>query len=266
MLTNKQHGGILVSEVIDMAKLITDCPACGHELTVKTLQCSNCGLELSNDFELNIFDRLDTEQYSFLLTFLKHRGNLKLLQEELNLSYPSAKKKLTEVLTVLNLSCDEDNITQEENPEMSKWFTNTESNKASDIIKAKLAENGGRAVVSSISGNRYGIIAHPDGKHILCDELPPIYTYDVFDVIVDLLKSQPNGKARKGNARNYRLGEAGCEEDTVAGAILKNYYGKNPGESGIDPVFVLASVLEWADIAHNGRGYLELTASYRRRL
>ena len=106
------------------------------------------------------------------------------------------------------------------------------------------------------------VTADADGQHILCSELPPIYTYDVFDVIVDLLKTQPNYRADKGSARGHRLGEAGCEENTVAGAILKNYFGKSAGESGVDPVFVLAAVLEWAGIAHNRRGYLELTAAY----
>lgn len=249
-----------------MAKIITTCPVCGENLKISKLQCSACGMELSNDFEISIFEKLNKDQHNFLLTFLKHRGNLKSLQEEMNISYPYAKKKLTELLSVLNLNEEEKAIQLKENVEMNYWFRNTESNKASEIIKNKLAENGGRAIVSSISGKRYGIKAASDGRHILCDELPPIYTYEVFDVIVDLLKAQPNFKARKGNARNYKLGEAGCEEDTVAGAILKNYFGKNTGESGVDPVFVLASVLEWAGIIHNGRGYLELTVSYTERL
>ncbi len=42
------------------------------------------------------------------------------------------------------------------------------------------------------------------------------------------------------------------------GAIGKYYWGKQEGDSVFDPVFVLAAVLEWADIAYNGRGYLEL--------
>ncbi len=245
-----------------MAKIISECPACGKNLKITRLRCSTCGMELSNEFEFSIFDRLNDEQYNFLLTFLKYRGNLKLLQEEMRISYPYAKKKLNELLSVLNLSQEETTLS-EEIVEMRHWGIDNESNKASIIIKRKLAENGGRAIVSSINGNRYGIRMGSDGQHFLCDELPPIYTYEVFDVIVDLLKKQPHYKARKGNARNYKLGESGCEENTVAGAILKNYLGKTAGESGLDPVFILASVLEWAGIVNNGRGYLELTASYR---
>jgi len=249
-----------------MAKLISECPACGESLKIKKLQCGGCGLELSNDFEFSVFDQLNEEQVTFLLTFLKHRGNLKLLQEELNVSYPYAKKKLNDLLAALKLTPDDDPIPPEEAPEMFHWFKHKKSTKASDIIKHKLAENGGRAVVSSVSGKRYEIKAATDGQHFWCSELPPVYTYDVFDVIVDLLKSQPNFKAKKGNARFFKLGEPGCEENTVAGTILKNFFHKSAGESGLDPVFVLASVLEWAGIVCNGRGYLELTAAYRAQL
>ena len=248
-----------------MAKLISQCPVCGDELKITRLKCLTCELELSNNFEFGLFDRLNEEQLNFLLIFLKHRGNLKSLQEKLNISYPYAVKKLNDLLDTLDLT-EEPEIQVKENQSMRCWVRNTESTKASDIIKSKLAENGGRVVVSSISGNHYGIKAGTDGQHFFCDELPPIYTYEVFDVIVDLLKSQPNFKAKKGNARSYKLGDPGCKEDSVAGVILKNYFGKSVGESGLDPVFVLASVLEWAGIAVNGRGYLELTATYRSRL
>ena len=134
----------------------------------------------------------------------------------------------------------------------------------SEIIKEKILRNGGRVIVHSITGKPYEIRHCSDGKSFLCDQLPikPPYTYDVFDVIVDLLVRQ-GGRADKGAGRNAKLGQPCCEETTVVGAIAKYYAGKREGESVYDPVFVMASVLEWADIAHNERGYLELTASYR---
>ena len=130
-----------------------------------------------------------------------------------------------------------------------------------------LKENNGKAVVSSINGNLYEIKASNDGKSFLCDELPitPPYTYDVFDIIVNLLVSK-GGKAKKGMGRNAKLGEPNCEVDTVVGTIGKKYFKKNIGDSVLDPVFVLASVLEWAGIATNRRGYIELTDSYRARI
>ena len=85
-----------------MAKLITHCPVCKDDLIIKSIQCPNCALELKNDFEFSIFDRLDEELYEFLLTFLKHKGNLKLVQESLGISYPLAKRKLNEDTTYHN--------------------------------------------------------------------------------------------------------------------------------------------------------------------
>ena len=246
-----------------MSKILSNCPVCGDELKITKLQCTSCGLELANNFELSPFDKLDNDRQQFLLVFLKHRGNLKSVQDELNISYPYAAKKLTDLLDALGLI-------EEEMPIMNHEAANPQaeyaaSGKASALIKHKLAGNGGRVTVSSVTGKHYVITAGSDGQHFFCDDLPPVFTYDVFDVVVDLLKTQPAGKAKKGNARFHKLGAPGCTENTVAGAILKKYFGKSYGESGLDPVFILAAVLEWAGIAINGRGYLQLTASFRDR-
>ena len=146
---------------------------------------------------------------------------------------------------------------------MSLFRKNTDSVKASEIIKYNIKKNGGRILVSSVRGNTYEIRANLDGKSFSCDALPinPPYEYTVFDVMVETMLEQ-GGKALKGQGRNHRLGEPHCEVTTLVGAIGKHYAGKNEGEWVFDPIFVLAAVLEWADIAHNGRGYLELTPSY----
>lgn len=142
-----------------------------------------------------------------------------------------------------------------------------ESVKASERIREKLHSCGGCAVVRSVNGKEYRIEALRDKRYFFCRELPknPPYEYRVFDVIVELLVQQ-GGRARKGNGRNYRLGYGACTDDTVVGAIGRNYAGKNTGDSVFDPVFVLAAVLEWAGIAENGRGYIQLTAGYRIKL
>ena len=135
---------------------------------------------------------------------------------------------------------------------------------ASELIYRKLKENGGKAVVHSINGKEYEIFDTGDGKTFRCDQLPlnPGYEYRVFDVVTDLLH-RSGGRARKGNGRNFKLGYGNCTEDTVVGAIGKNYAGKSKGDSVFDPVFVLSAVLDWAGIAHNERGYLSLTAEYQ---
>ncbi len=247
-----------------MSKLIKKCPCCQTDLEITVLHCPECGLELKNSFELSTFDRLSEERYDFLLAFLRNRGNMKSLQSELQISYPLAKKKLDELLIDLGIESRVYEQEEFEEIDMSKITVDRSSTKASEIIKAKLIEAGGRAMIRLYNGEMREVSASPNGKDFLCPQLIP-YSYEIFDAIVDLLLKSPGGRARKGNARNYKLGEPGCEESTVAGTVLL-FMGKKPGDSGLDPVFILAAVLEWAGIATNGRGEIALTASYRSRL
>ena len=243
-----------------MTKRITNCPVCNTKLVTASLQCPACKLELRGDFEGSVFDRLDDEQNAFLMTFLKNQGNLSALQAEMQISYPAAKKKLLDVLSTigLNSKLDESNDIKGDF-DMKDWVVDETSTKASDIIRAKLKACGGRAVVHTARGLAREIIASPDGCTFTCEQLPikPPYQYEVFDVIVDVLREN-GGKARKGNGRNYKLGEPECDDTTVVGAIGYRYSGKKTGESVFDPVFILAAVLEWAEIAYNDRGWLVL--------
>ena len=243
------------------------CPVCGELLQISRLSCPTCRAEFPVEDQVSEYDRLSPEQGLFLHTFLACRGNLKELQNELGISYPTAKKRLDELLLALGIT--------EDKPDDRKGMVNVtmlqradeNSIHASDIIKNKLIDCGGTAVVQSVSGKRYVVHANPDGTSFSCDELPvtPPYEYRVFDVIAALLFQQ-GGKAKKGNGRNYRLGDVDCMEDTVVGYIAKNYADKKSGDSVYDPVFVLSAILDWAGIAHNQRGYLELTADYRARV
>ena len=247
-----------------MAKMISYCPVCSTKLNISTLTCKGCGMELKNDFELSAFDSLNPEQYTFLITFLKHRGNLNAVQKELNVSYPTAKKQLDNLLVSLNLLDDTaDSAESQEVIDMSTWTIPENSNKASDIIKQKLMENGGKATVYTVNGGSHEIRAASDGLSFISNKvnIKPPWQYKVFDIIVDLLVSQ-GGTAEKGNGRNYKLGEGKCTEKTVVGAIGYHYSGKSFGDSVYDPVFFLAAILEWAGI----RGELTLNDSYRKKI
>ena len=246
-----------------MSKLISKCPCCNGTLNITSLQCPDCGVELRNTFEQSTFDRLDEDQMNFLLSFLRYRGNLKSLQEEIGLSYPTAKKRLEELLVTLEIAQEENNSAKQEVMDMSSISANRNSNRASEIIKTKLMDNGGRVTVYTARGLPCEVWMNADGTSFTSDKLPikPPYEYRIFDVIVDLLVSQ-GGRARKGNGRNYKLGERNCDKTTVVGAVALDR-GYTIGNSVFDPVFVFAALLEWAGIAHNERGELELTHQYR---
>lgn len=242
-----------------MATILSKCPACGDDLKISTIKCCGCGLEIKNDFELTPFDRLNPEQYTFLIEFLKSQGNLKSVQNTLGLSYPTAKKKLSQLLTSLDLNNNTEPLAE---LDISEWKSNLDSHNASDIIKQKLIACGGRASVRSIKGKLYEVWI-VDESHFSCENIVP-YGYDVFDIIVNLLISQ-GGRARKGSGR-ARLGDPKCEETTVAGAIIKNYFHKNVGESAFDPGFALIAIMEWAGIIKSEWGYVELTSAYKQEI
>ena len=245
-----------------MQKVLSKCPTCGETLCISSLCCPDCGLELKNQFELSPFDRLDREQTAFLQCFLKCKGNLKKLQSEMTISYPAAKKRLSELLRSLSIEDGEEQRNEQEVIDVSSWHTDEKSIKASEIVKNKLKTCGGRTVIPSARGILMEIYANTDGSTFSCDKLPklPKVEYGIFDTVADALVAL-GGKARKGNGRNYKVGDPECSEETVAGIIAMRYFGKRIGESTLDPVFVIAAIMEWAEIAINDRGYVTLKTS-----
>ena len=194
-----------------MSKMISECPACGAKLRITSLRCADCGMELRNDFELSPFDSLNQEQKDFLIAFLKQRGNMSSVQNELGISYLTAKKRLDDLLEALNLVDENQKKTEYEGAiDMSTWYVQKDSNKASDIIKRKLMENGGRVVVRLMKGSPCEIIATPDGESFVTDKiqnkkLP--YRYEVFDVIVNLLPraDKPEKEMQDINSANLNV-------------------------------------------------------------
>lgn len=243
---------------------LTECPVCHGHLKITTVKCDDCGLELKNDFDLSIFDRLNNDDYEFLIAFLKNKGNLKSLQAEMGISYPFAKKKLDNLLYNLKL---ESNITDEGEIDMNNIATNYNSTRASEILRCKLIENGGTAKFNTFEGKTHYIKLCADGIRFTCDALPTAadFTLNIFDVVVDFLISQ-GGRARKGNAQGYRIGDPNCDSSTVAGTIGKQYFHKTDGETCLNPVFIISAILDWAGIADNRRGYLELTHEFKAKI
>jgi hypothetical protein len=84
-------------------KLISSCPVCAGQLYVTHLRCSDCSTELNGEFLANEFARLPQDKLDFLRTFLACRGNLKEVEAELSISYPTVRGRLDQLLASLNL-------------------------------------------------------------------------------------------------------------------------------------------------------------------
>lgn len=79
-------------------KLPSQCPSCQAQLKVKSLKCENCDTEVNGLYDLPVLARLSSEDQEFILKFMKNSGSLKDMAKDLNLSYPSVRNLLDEVI------------------------------------------------------------------------------------------------------------------------------------------------------------------------
>jgi hypothetical protein len=79
----------------------TQCPVCGDELRVTRLHCDGCGTALEGVFALGRWLRLSREQLGFAETFLKCRGKIKDVEDELGISYPTVVSRLNELIAAM---------------------------------------------------------------------------------------------------------------------------------------------------------------------
>jgi hypothetical protein len=83
--------------------VISTCPVCEHELAVTRLHCGECGTTLEGNFSVGRFGRLTRDQLSLLESFLRSRGNLREMERELGLSYPTLRGRVDALVRALGL-------------------------------------------------------------------------------------------------------------------------------------------------------------------
>ena len=84
--------------------VIATCPVCSDELTITRLHCRTCGTALEGEFGVGRFGRLDRDQMRLLESFLRSRGNLKEMERELGISYPTVRGRVDALVRALGLS------------------------------------------------------------------------------------------------------------------------------------------------------------------
>lgn len=88
--------------------VISTCPVCEGELAITRLHCRTCGTALEGEFGVGRFGRLSREQLALLESFLRSRGNLKDLERELGISYPTVRGRVESLLRALGLADDDE--------------------------------------------------------------------------------------------------------------------------------------------------------------
>jgi hypothetical protein len=81
--------------------VISTCPVCSSELAVTRLHCQTCGTTLEGDFSVGRFGRLSREQLTLLESFLRSRGNLRDMERELGISYPTVRSRVEALVQAL---------------------------------------------------------------------------------------------------------------------------------------------------------------------
>jgi len=93
--------------------VISTCPVCADELSISRLHCRTCGTTLEGEFSVGRFGRLSREHLAVLESFLRSKGNLKEMERELGISYPTVRARVDALVKALGLS---DGETVDEEP------------------------------------------------------------------------------------------------------------------------------------------------------
>ncbi|MFW6311970.1 MAG: DUF2089 domain-containing protein [Nanoarchaeota archaeon] len=111
-------------------KLPGKCPVCSDNMRVTSLKCPHCNISINGDFRLDKFTRLTPEQLEFVEVFIKSRGNIKEVEREMGISYPTVRNKLDEAIKALghNVNDSPDDITAEKRKEVLDMLEKGEVN------------------------------------------------------------------------------------------------------------------------------------------
>jgi len=84
-----------------MHPVLSQCPVCQADLIITKLHCRNCDTSIEGEFFSGPFAQLNRDQLSFVETFIRCEGKLNRMEGELNLSYPTVRNRLHEIIRAL---------------------------------------------------------------------------------------------------------------------------------------------------------------------
>lgn len=88
-------------------QVMGNCPVCMGKMKVKKLHCHHCETTIEGQFELDKFSYLSKEDKEFVEIFVKNRGNIKEIEKDLGISYPTVRRNLDRVIEALGYQVGE---------------------------------------------------------------------------------------------------------------------------------------------------------------
>ncbi|MBN1285986.1 MAG: DUF2089 domain-containing protein [Anaerolineae bacterium] len=96
-----------------MYPVVGQCPVCGGELVVTRLQCLDCATAIEGQFTLGPLVKFTPEQWKFIEVFIRCEGKINRVEKELDVSYPTVRARLDDVILALGYTLDEEDIEAE---------------------------------------------------------------------------------------------------------------------------------------------------------
>jgi hypothetical protein len=93
-------------------KELTNCPYCKGDFVIKEVECQGCKTQIKGNFKSNRFHMFSPEDLFFIELFLKNEGNIKLMEKDLGISYPTVKSRLKNIITILGYQSEDNNSKQ----------------------------------------------------------------------------------------------------------------------------------------------------------
>lgn len=87
-------------------RLPSQCPSCSGDLEITELRCRECSTEIRGHFAPTRLVNLPEPYASVLEMFLRVRGNVKDMERELGLSYPTVRSRLEEAFVAAGLGSE----------------------------------------------------------------------------------------------------------------------------------------------------------------
>jgi hypothetical protein len=84
-----------------MRPVIGQCPICQGTLHVTRLHCRECDTAIEGHFALGRLYQLSPEQLEFAETFIRCEGKITRVEQEIGMSYPAVRARLTDVIRAL---------------------------------------------------------------------------------------------------------------------------------------------------------------------
>ena len=97
-----------------------NCPVCGEGMIITRLHCPNCDVTIEGRFALGRLAMLSPEQLEFVEVFIRCEGKIKRVEEELGISYPTVRSRLSDVIRAMGYEAPGDDLPDELTPQQRR--------------------------------------------------------------------------------------------------------------------------------------------------